>query len=313
MSIVDNYRLMIKICEMHYLQNLSQKEISSRLSISRPQISRILAQARADGVVDIKIHNPYSGESEMEQKLMERFGLSDAIVIDSGVGNPSEQMEQFAGKAAQQIDSYLTGGSVVGVMSGNTVKSIVEALRPSSKKLHSVVSLVGGIGAGSVDLHANSIAQQLASKYNGVAFSLNAPALASDPVAAEIFRREPSVAKVLDMGVRCHVALVGIGSVSMEATNIRVGELKETERRYLQEQGALASICCSYVDGDGKSVGEDLFQRSIGQSLESLKKSKIIAVALGNSKVEAIGAALRSGRVHVLVTDLATAKQLAIA
>ena len=98
----------------------------------------------------------------------------------------------------------------------------------------------------------------------------------------------------------------------MEATNIRVGELKETERRYLQQQGALASICCSYVDGDGKSVGEDLFQRPIGQSLESLKKSKIIAVALGDSKVEAIGASLRSGRVHVLVTDLATAKQLAI-
>ena len=59
-------------------------------------------------------------------------------------------MERFATAAADQLDSQLTSGCAVGVMSGNTVKSVVEALRPTTKKLQSVVALVGGIGAGSM-------------------------------------------------------------------------------------------------------------------------------------------------------------------
>lgn len=310
MGIVNNSRLVIKVCELYYLHNLSQKEISSRLSISRPQISRILAQARADGVVNIRINNPYSSESDLEQKLISAFDLCDALVIDDGGVNGGERMERFAAEAADQLDSLLTSGCAVGVMSGNTVKSVVEALRPTTKKLQSVVALVGGIGAGSVDLHANSIAQRLASKYNAAAFSLNAPALVSDPVAADMFRREPAVAKVLDMGARCDVALVGIGSVSQEATNIRVGDLKEDDLDYLKAKGAQASICCSYVNSAGKDVGDLLLQRSIGQSLDTMKKPKIIAMAYGDSKVEAIRAALRTGRVHTFVTDLSTAERV---
>ena len=310
LGIVSNSRLMIKICEMYYMQNLSQKEISSRLSVSRPQISRILAQARAEGIVNIKINNPHRNESELEQTLIRCYSLRDALVIDNGGENASDRMERFAAEAAGQLDSYLPGGSAVGVMSGNTVKSVVEAMPFTKKKLQSVVSLVGGIGAGSVDLHANSSAQRLASKYNTSAFSLNAPALASDPVAAEMFRREPSVAKVLDMGSRCDIALVGIGSVCMEATNIRVGALTEVDLSYLRERGAQASICCSYVNAQGGNVGEELVTRSIGQSLDSLRKVKIIAMAFGDSKVEAIRAALNTGRVHVLITDLATAEKI---
>ena len=37
---------------------------------------------------------------------------------------------------------------------------------------------------------------------------------------------------------------------------------------------------------------------------------KIIAMAFGDSKVEAIRAALNTGRVHVLITDLATAEKI---
>ena len=41
MAITDNERIMIKVCELYYKDNLSQKEISYKLGISRPQISRI--------------------------------------------------------------------------------------------------------------------------------------------------------------------------------------------------------------------------------------------------------------------------------
>ena len=43
---------------------------------------------------------------------------------------------------------------------------------------------------------------------------------------------------------------------------------------------------------------------------QDLKKSRIIAAAIGDSKVEAIKAALKSGKIDILVTDLDTAKQI---
>ena len=41
-----------------------------------------------------------------------------------------------------------------------------------------------------------------------------------------------------------------------------------------------------------------------------MKKSRIIAAAIGDSKVEAIRAVLKSGKIDVLVTDIVTAKKI---
>ncbi len=48
--------------------------------------------------------------------------------------------------------------------------------------------------------------------------------------------------------------------------------------------GAVASICTSYLDREGKEVGNSLSRRFIGVSLEELKRSRVIAVAIGEKK-----------------------------
>ena len=136
------------------------------------------------------------------------------------------------------------------------------------------------------------------------------PAVITEQKAAEFLRKEPAVAKVLELGSSCDVALVGIGSVSLEATNVKAGGLTEEDIRYLKSQGAKASVCCSYVNGQGQEVGQELMERSVGQSLHSLNASRIVAVAIGDSKIEAVQAALSTGRIHTFVTDIATAQRL---
>lgn len=36
MAITDNLRMMVKVCRLYYEENLSQKEISALMGISRP-------------------------------------------------------------------------------------------------------------------------------------------------------------------------------------------------------------------------------------------------------------------------------------
>ena len=38
MAITDNLRMTLKVCQLYYEENLSQKEIASQTGISRPQI-----------------------------------------------------------------------------------------------------------------------------------------------------------------------------------------------------------------------------------------------------------------------------------
>ena len=101
---------------------------------------------------------------------------------------------------------------------------------------------------------------------------------------------------------------MGIGNLSEGATNIQLGSLRKQDVDELRRQGAVASVCSSYLDKDGCEV--EILERSIGQSLKDLKKSRIIAAAIGDPKVEAIKAVLKSGKIDILVTDLETAKQI---
>lgn len=310
MGVVQNIRLEIKICELYYLEKMSQKEISARMGISRPQISRILANAKEMGLVSVKINNPYGGETKLEHKLIETFGLTDALVVGTEGADSRERMENFGREAAEYLEHYLPAGGRVGVVGGSTVRTIVDHMRPSGKRVAEVVPMAGGVGMGNVDIHANNIAQRFTYVHGGTAYSLNAPVVVSDSKTAFFLRKEPTIARVLELGSACDIAIVGIGSVAMNATNVKAGGLTAADIDYLKHEGAVGSVCTSYINAEGKEVGENLNGRSIGQSLDSMKNVKIIASAIGESKVPAIRAVLKSGCVDVFFTNTSTAQQL---
>lgn len=310
MGTINNKRLMIKVCELYFIQNRSQKEISSLLGISRPQICRLITAAKETGIVNISIDNPFVRESALENRLVQYFGIRDSWIVDSTCMEGESRLQSFAREAARLVDDYIPQDSRVGVMSGYTCKAIIDAMERSMKKLKLVVPLAGGISTTNMNIHADTLAQRLADLHGASALNLNAPAVVSDRSLAVSLRKEESIAKVLEAGRRVDIALVGIGNLSPGATNIQLGSLRMQDVDGLRGQGAAASVCSSYLNQNGCEVGQDILQRSIGQSLKDLKRSRIIAVAIGDSKVEAITAALRSGRIDILVTDLETAKKI---
>lgn len=310
MSTMNNKRLMIKVCELYYLQNRSQKEISALLGISRPQICRLITAAREMEIVSVTIENPYIRETELENRLIERYSINDTWVVDSSCGEDGNFLQSFAREAARLIEDYIPQDSRVGVMSGYTGKAVIDSMEQSSKKLKTVVPLIGGISTTDMSVHADTLALKLAALHGASALNLNAPAVVSDASLAASLKKEESIAKVLEVGRKVDISLVGIGTLNTRATNIQLGSLKQQDVDELQRQGAVASVCSSYLNQDGQEVGEEITQRSIGVSLSDIRKSRIIAVAIGDSKVEAIKAVLKSGRIDVLVTDILTAKKV---
>lgn len=308
MAITDNIRMTIKVCQLYYEDNLSQKEISAQMGISRPQISRLLTYARNNNIVSIKINNPYVDETRMERILVEKYHLKDALVLNTnGAG---ESLDEFGRQAANCLDAYIFDNNLVGIMSGKTISSVVWSLKHFDRRGLEFVPLVGGIGSASAHFHANVIAQKFAECSGGTSCILNAPVYVQSEQSCNILMNEPGIAAVLKKGSMCDVAIVGIGQVNNNSTTVQAGALNNEDIIKLKDAGAAASVCTSYINKEGKIIETELNKRSIGQTLNNLKRCKTIALAIGKSKVEAIKAALLGGYIDVFITDLETARSI---
>lgn len=309
MSVIHNQRLIAKICEMYYLLNMSQKEIASRLNISRPHICRILSQARENGMVEIRINNPYYKETVIEQQLIEKYSLEDALVISSEGTNSGEQMTDFFRETAEYLDTCLTNGMNLGVMSGKTVSTIATNMKNGGKRLGMIVPLVGGLGATNPELHASYIAMQIAAIYGGTPLVLNAPLVMSNAKTASIMKREVPIAEVLKLGRNCDAAIIGIGNVDKNSTTAKVGGISDEDIDKLRDAGAVCSVCNSYFDENSHEV-DVITEKSIGVGLKEIKRGRIIACAFGEDKTTAIHAALKTRYINTLITNSVTASEL---
>lgn len=308
MSIISNNRMIIKVCKLYYEQSLSQKEISYQLGISRPQISRMLASAKEQNIVSIKINNPYAEESLSEKWLIDQFNLQDALVVNTNglIGGPA--LEELGRQVGEQLDIYIADNDLVGVMSGKTISAVVKAVEGFHRNNVEFVPLIGGIGSSGADWHANAIAQSFADRVNGKYYLLNSPVIVNSREAKSLLMLEPHIGDIIEKGRKCDVAIVGIGQVDITSTTVQSGALSTEDVERLKALNAVASVCTSYLDSTGRIIQNDLTSRSLGVTLEDLSACRrVIAVAIGSSKIEAIKAVLSSGYIDVFITNTDTA------
>ena len=75
--------LLIKIAKMYYLEERSQQEIASAINVSRSSISRMLKACRDLNIVEIRINDTSSVGVNLQNKLVEKLGLDQCLIIPS--------------------------------------------------------------------------------------------------------------------------------------------------------------------------------------------------------------------------------------
>ena len=71
---------LVKAARMYFLDGQSQDEVARALGTSRSNVSRMLSAARAQGIVEIRVHDQTVRSAELEQALKERYGLAHVRV-----------------------------------------------------------------------------------------------------------------------------------------------------------------------------------------------------------------------------------------
>ena len=294
--------LMNRAAWYYYKENYTQQNISDLLGVSRAKVISLLERARQNGVIQFRIRQEGDRRIQMEQKLTDRFGLKDVFTVP-GAGTLANLNESIAQAAAMYIIRRLGEDDFLNVGYGDTTSRVLNYLAMAAEKPLNVVSLTGGVSYYLPNANSNV--------FNARLHLIPSPLLLSSPDLREAMRQEPVVEEIYRMIPLSHMSVVGIGSMSDQATIVKNGIFNGNDFTVLKLQGAVGDILSHFMDKNGDLVAMDQEDRLMSTRLEDLRKlENVVGVAGGPSKLDAILAALRGGYLDVLITDEETARSL---
>lgn len=309
--------LLAEVARLYYVKDYTQEEISRRVGGSRSNISRMLKEARARGLVEIKVRSPLGTATGLQDALKERLGLRECLVLsNSGRDVQSSGAGNVAGKvgalAARYLREVITDKSIVGVGWSSTVYHyVVSSGYLEEKKGVTVAQLMGSVGDSIPELNGMHIAACLASTLGARAHYLHAPMLVADANIREALLRDQGVARTLEVARNADVMVAGVGAVDRYSGQYRTGYLNDADLEYIQGLGAVGEVCGAYFLRDGSFCPVEMNERTIALEFDNMVKIPTrIGVSWGIQKALANVAAVRSGVLNVLVTDEETAWEM---
>lgn len=312
---IDELRLAVRVARLYYEQDLKQSVIAQRLGLSQSTVSRLLASAKENGVVRITVLQPQGVYSQLEDALMERFGLRDAVVVDASSEENGPLLEREIGAgAAYYLESALRPNEVIGISSWSaTLVAVTDQMhRPPRMGDRRVLQILGGVGDPAAERHASRLTSRFADLVGGVPVYLPAPGIVGSPAALQVIQDDVYVREALSQFDKVTTALVGIGALEPSQLLAASGNIfSQQELDQLREKGAVGDILLRFYDANGVPVITPLNDRVVSMRLEQLKQvDRSIGIAAGVRKLEAIRGALRGGWVNVIITDHFTARRL---
>ncbi len=287
---------------LYYEEDRNQQEISELLGISRATVSRLLAEARACGVVHIEVRDPAAGELDsLAAQLKEHLGLRRVVVTPNVLNAlPGAVLAPAVSKLLEE--AQLHAGDALLVSSGATMLGLAhERLVPLPGVL--VAPTVGGMDEPEEFYQTNEITRLLAVNAGASPVLLHAPVQPTEALY-ELLQEDPGVKRVTELWRQAKCALLGIG----QPPRVRSSLPMVMKRAIADLRTAEADISNRTFDEHGAQVLYSGSDRVISMQLEDLLRVPYaIGVAVGASKAKGITAAARAGYVNRLVTDSATA------
>lgn len=160
------------------------------------------------------------------------------------------------------------------------------------------------------DENPSEVARRLAERLGAAYHPLYAPAFVESAEMRAALVREPDLRETIALFDRITLAVVGIGAYGTGSSGehrsalITSGVLGPEDVRLMREEGAVGDLILYPFALDGRFVAASLAGRAVAIAVEQLRRvPRVMAVAGGALKADAIRGALATGIVKILVTD----------
>ncbi|MHB9094367.1 MAG: sugar-binding transcriptional regulator [Eubacteriales bacterium] len=295
---------------MYYEFGYIQEVIAEKEGISRSSVSRILDKAYKEGIIQIKVVYPLQPVRDLEESLKAHFNLKKVFVVPMIIDHPDAVRNDLGIAVAGFLKEIITDGEIIGVSWGTTLPYVTHNMGIIPKQRITVVQLNGGVAKNYLSTQSGAIVEGFVQAFNAVPYMLPVPAIVDSVDLAAAIAADSNVKQTLDLARQARIALFGIGRASNESILVKAGYFCQGEYEDLLNKGAMGDICSRYFKIDGSIADTELYNRTVGISLEELAvKDYSIAVANGEEKAEAILGALRGGYVNTLFIDECAARK----
>ncbi|WP_243730518.1 sugar-binding transcriptional regulator [Nesterenkonia salmonea] len=291
--------------QLYYEQGATQAEIAQQLKVSRPSISRMLADARALGIVEIRVRRPAPSDmGHLRDELTEKLGL-DAVYL--APGDQSRRLGPgLVPPTRQALDSVnLRAGDAMLIASGETTYALAQH-RLGDYSGVVIAPTVGGQAEPDPWHQTNEVVRAFTASSGGYPHYLFAPSMPSEALL-DALQDDPGYRQIVEDWNTAQVALVGVGAPPRTRKSIA----RSVPRTHPNVVKAAGDVCLAFFDDAGNEIsfpGNERMVRIPGSSLHAVPTR--IAVAVGTEKAISILTAARSGWFNILVTDEETARAI---
>ncbi|HEY0121327.1 MAG TPA: sugar-binding domain-containing protein [Rhizobium sp.] len=298
------------VAEALLVEGLTQQEAATRFNLSRPSISRLLNEAREQGLVKVEIKRIASEYIDLASEISERYAIARVHV--AGIAN-SDISDHFAHYSAERVAEYLKAGTVLGITLGTTLGKLIYQLARMDPKQISVVQLCGSVGTGSPMLDSHSLVAHLAQAYGANSLHLHAPYAVETAEMRDMLNDHPANRLCLELGRKADVALVGVGTITPRFSSLHLGGHQSTTvMQSFQDAGAVGDVAGFFFDHNGQPLRVDRskFWKTGLDVDEFMGIPHRIGVAASPHKASAIIASLKGGWINEIITDRETAEAI---
>lgn len=307
---MEDLELLAEVARLYFDVGMTQNEIAKHIHTSRSTVSRLLQEAKTRNVVEIKIHYPWDRSPELENALLQKFGLKDIRVLETRGRQGIDALRGTAVLAARWLTTMVKADTILGISWGRAVSQTVEMLKPEEKLPVKVVQLFGSAIPNS-RLDGADVARRCANAFHGECYYIPAPLFVNNAEARKALLANPHISETLALAAKASILVTGIGSLESALTPSQtwLRYLSREDVNDLKRRGAAGHICAHHYDLQGNILDIPLHHGIIGIAPKLLREApQVVGIASGTEKTRAILGALNGQLINSLITDDTTAK-----
>lgn len=299
--------LIFKVCTLYYEQNETQQNIAGMLGISRIKVSRLLQQARTEGIVNISINLPAQDYTRDEETIARKWGLKEVLLVPS-TNDSREQIDLLGKKCSEYAQRIIQEKDIISITWGSTLASFIHNLPDIEFSELKIVQMLGGLGSPESERHSSDLIRKFSLKTGASGRILPAPGVVMSKEIRDALQQDIQIKETLSIAAASHIAFIGIGTAEPDSVLMSQGSILSPEDvQEIKEQGAVGDISLRFFNAKGQFLTHALNEKVIGLEARQIGSiPRVVALAGGSEKRNAIPGALRTGTIDVLITDYKT-------
>ncbi|ATG53532.1 transcriptional regulator [Brachybacterium ginsengisoli] len=307
--------LLYTAARMYYGDGQTMEAIAGDLDVSRSTVSRMLRDARDEGLVQISLRPPEAQRvGELAHRIARQYGVQVHVVPTSSGADERERLSTVAEAGGDLLDDMLEPGTTLGIAWGTTMAALLGTVRARPVPGLRIVQLNGAINTeGSGLTYIATVLARAATRWDATVHQFPVPAFFDYPATREAMWRERSVQRVLATQREATVAVFSVGAFDAEVPShvYTHNYLTEDDLRSLRADGAVGDVCTVFLRADGTHREIALNRRGSGIAPDRLLRiPRRLLVVSGSRKALPLRAALRAGLATDVVVDEVTARSL---